>query len=414
MFPSLKLLFVLFLGFLLTVASDASAKSGSLIIVGGGLQSENQDVWTAFTSRVLKAGPVVIVPSASGQPVQSAEAVRETLIRYGIEANKIAVAPLARHDDRSTRETDESLWVDNVDHPEVIALLRNAAAIWFTGGDQARTTDVLLTDEGDTPALCSIREAHRKGAPIGGTSAGAAIMSESMILQGDSLGALIGPNSGERLQIGKGLGFLETGLVDQHFGERARLGRMAVALLNIKSPDGRIGFGIDENTALIVKPGEQAQVVGAGYVTILDARAVNIEDTISAATEISGLMLHIASHGDKIDLVSLDVSPADWKKATIGQEYRTQKLPAGGGMAVPGQAIQDVLGEGLLDNSASLQIERLSFDGSGNGVLYKFIQTDAATGYWGREPEYGGRYTVKNVEFNISTVVLKLENLAHD
>ncbi|MEM9055480.1 MAG: cyanophycinase, partial [Pseudomonadota bacterium] len=359
-----------------------------------------------------ETGPFVIVPSASGQPAQSANAVREILIRYGVASERIEIAKLAVRDDRSTPGVDEADWQANADDPETVDLLNRAAAIWFTGGDQSRTTRLLLSAQAQpTPALTAIRRARAKGASIGGTSAGAAIMSDPMITQGDTLPTLTGSDMGERLEMGPGLDFFEPGLVDQHFGERARLGRLAMALMQLPEPDARLGFGIDEDTALIASPKGPLSVKGNSYVTVLDARQAKLETLPTGAAKITNLTVHLIASGDVLASETLALAPANWKAATIGNEYVDTPAPGGGGMAVPGQSLADVIGEGLIDNKQSQRIERISFDGNGDGVAYVFTQLPASRGYWGRGPDGEGRYAIANVRFDIVPVRLSIETL---
>ncbi|MEM8617751.1 MAG: Type 1 glutamine amidotransferase-like domain-containing protein, partial [Pseudomonadota bacterium] len=171
-------------------ADPDTQSEAALVIAGGALDSRTEDVWRSFIDAARDEGPIVIVPSASGSPVQSAESVRGTLLAYGVGEDRIATAKLATMDDRSSPAVNEALWAENSDDPEIATLLKGAAAIWFTGGDQARTTKILLKGGHETQALSAIRTAAANGAPIGGTSAGAAIMSKTMLLQGDSLSAL--------------------------------------------------------------------------------------------------------------------------------------------------------------------------------------------------------------------------------
>ncbi len=390
---------------LLNAIPDATAQDtiskGPLFIVGGGLQADAAEIWSDFIASAKSTGPIVIIPSASGQPVQSAEAVRKTLLNYGVPKNRIEIAPLALRDDLSTGSVDESDWADNAQNSNVVNQLSSAAAFWFTGGDQARTTQLLLENGQDTPALSAIRTAYANGAAIGGTSAGAAIMSERMILQGDSLGALIGEDSGELLEVAQGLGFLKGGLIDQHFGERARLGRLAMAVFEI---DNRVGFGVDEDTALIINHDGMAKITGTDYVTIIDARNAKRKLMSDHHVAISDVTLQLVSAGDKIDLKTLDINPAAWKAATVGNEYISTARSFGGGMAVAGQMLQDVIGEGLIDNADSKVIERLSFDGSNQGLIYRFTQPPEASGHWGRGSSGEGRYTIKNIEFDIRPI----------
>ena len=407
----LRLIGGLFASCLLVVGAQAEApslsegaKAGALVIAGGGLGRETEDVWRAFVANAKGEGDIVIVPSASGSPASSASGVQETLFAYGVAADRVSIARLAVRDDRSTPETNEARWARNYDDPDTVEQLRSAAAIWFTGGDQSRTTEVLLKSGAETPALQAIRSAHTAGAPIGGTSAGAAIMSRQMMLQGDSLSALTGSAEGEPLEIGPGLGFFEHGFVDQHFGERARLGRLVAALAKEADPNRRIGFGVDEDTALIVGSDGTATVGGSGYVAILDARQARFRSIHGDRLRATGLTLHLIAAGDQVDLETLAMTPASWKSATVGNEYFENALPGGGGMAVQGQRLANVIGDGLVDNQSASEVDRVSFDGKGRGVAYAFTQRPETAGFWGRGPDGEGRYAIANVRFDIVPV----------
>jgi cyanophycinase len=146
------------------------------------------------------------------------------------------------------------------------------------------------------------------------------MMSGPMIVAGDSPAAVVLPLDGpagplgEPLSMGEGLGFFTFGLVDQHFDRRQRLGRLARALATL-APSKRLGFGIDENTALVVDPdGRVARVVGAGAVTVLDARETEPPGHQPFALR-SGT-LTMLSDGDVIDLQSLRVTPSPEKSLT--------------------------------------------------------------------------------------------------
>ena len=260
---------------LLTSAGAAQAEGGTLVIVGGGLDPANGDIYGALLdARPQIASTIAIIPAASGEAAASARSATRALELHGANPADIVVVRLALVDDPSSTDIDEACWTGNAHDPAEIAVVERAGAIWFLGGDQARIIATLKAkDGGDTPMLAAIRRRLAEGAVVGGTSAGAAIMSEGMISQGDSMGALLGGEFGEPLELTRGLGFLPGALVDQHFGERARLGRLAVALTDPAQPQ-RIGLGIDEDTALIVSLGNgRATVAGSGYVTLLDARA---------------------------------------------------------------------------------------------------------------------------------------------
>ncbi|QMW24118.1 cyanophycinase [Sandaracinobacteroides saxicola] len=345
--------------FLLLLASPASA-TGKLLIVGGGLDPGNRAIHRAFIDAALPGGDIVIVPSASANP--AATGFITSLVRHGVPPERIILAHVAEVDDPDTRATDESRWKKGATDPAEIAKLANAGAIWFSGGDQLRTLR-LLTDAGtDTPFLAAVRARHLAGAVIGGSSAGAAIMSRAMILRGESLGALLkrpstnameAAREGEALVMGRGLGFLTTGLVDQHFSQRARLGRLARALMTLPAAE-RLGYGIDEDSALLID-GTAATVLGSGSVTLLDARRAQF----APAGGISGLGLAIASRGDRIDLASATLTPAPGRTP---RPMGTAFTPAdSGGIAAAPRPLADILVQDLLTNPGTGSLSRRSF-----------------------------------------------------
>ena len=217
---------------LLALAGPARAEEGTLVIVGGGLEPGNAAVHKAFlNARPADAPAIVIIPAASGEPQTSADSFAEALVSHGAKANDIAAIRLAMIDDPATEDVDESRWAANAASAEEIvrrlflicekeiAKISKAGAIWFTGGDQSRITALLIGADGrETPMLAAIRQRLREGAVVGGSSAGAAIMSDPMITQGDTLAALLPGSPGEPMALGRGLGFVTGALVDQPRG----------------------------------------------------------------------------------------------------------------------------------------------------------------------------------------------------
>lgn len=174
--------------------------------------------------------------------------------------------------------------------------VHDADAYFFTGGDQLRIT----TELGGTPIADRILEVYQKGGLIGGTSAGASVMGEMMLVSGH------GDHSyriGSNLKMAPGLGFAKNVIIDQHFAERGRIGRLITATAH--NPKF-LGIGIDEDTAILMK-GCKFKVMGAGAVYIVDAHQSTdsnlSEAEENAALSIFNVQLHLLSAGDGYDLV---------------------------------------------------------------------------------------------------------------
>ena len=299
----------------------------------------------------------------------------------------------------------------NANDPDLSNKLAEAAGIWFTGGDQSRTVSLLQPLGVATATLSAIRSAHANGAVIGGTSAGAAIMSREMILGGDSRPALTGGASpGEVLSVGAGLGFYPYALVDQHFDARARLGRLVAALAQIQDPSRRIGFGVDENTALLVLPSGDLTVAGASSVVMVDARNAQFSFP-QGRLRATGILLSVLTAGDHYRLSTGELIPAPHKNPTLGNEYNDRPIVAGGGIAFPASSLAQMLGEDLLDNRAASQMRQMSFDEAGNAAIYAFTQTADSRGYYGRDSDDQAHYSLFLLDFAILPARVAFEEL---
>ncbi|KXG77839.1 Cyanophycinase [Fervidicola ferrireducens] len=142
--------------------------------------------------------------------------------------------------------------------------IASSTGIFFTGGDQLRITSIL----GGTKAYHALERAYRQGVIIAGTSAGAAAMSDTMIIGGAGDEA----PKGNTVSMAPGLGLLEEVVIDQHFAQR---GRMARLLLAVAQNPFILGVGIDEDTAIIVHPDGNFWVIGSNTVTVLDGSCVS-------------------------------------------------------------------------------------------------------------------------------------------
>ncbi len=270
-----------------------SEQTGRLAIIGGRLEADNSTVFAAM--KPLCNSRIAVIPVASDIPEEvGAEAV-DSFVRNGIHAELLPLFWRRRGD-----ACDQAL----------IERVESCGSVYFTGGDQSRIFRTLIQGGRATPLLNSIRAQHAGGGLVAGSSAGAAIMSRQMILGGTSNEALshglVDDADVPGLALGEGLDFFPWGMIDQHFIARGRIGRLVVA---VRAAGERMGFGIDENTALIVD-GERAVVRGETGVIIVDlSRARNGDDNSMENVNISYL-----DDGDEYDLRRNKIVPCRDKK----------------------------------------------------------------------------------------------------
>ncbi|MDT8321800.1 MAG: hypothetical protein RQ826_14865, partial [Xanthomonadales bacterium] len=238
------------------------------------------------------------------------------------------------------------------------------------------------------------------------SSAGAAIMSRHMIAGGDSFEALLqsvnpsynssdGGESG-RLLLTVGAGFLPRGLVDQHFGVRARLGRLVRAL---GETGESFGYGIDEDTAMVVNLASgQATVLGRGGVTLLDASAAEFD--FDSRTMVQGLTIGYAAPGARFPLGRCKLG-GDIGSATRGRESFSDTVESGGGMAFAHRSLEELLGPDLLDNAAPDRLMRFSMRNDGRLLIYVFSETGDSVGFR-NEGDGPTRYSACNVRFDVT------------
>ena len=173
--------------------------------------------------------------------------------------------------------------------------LEEASGIFFTGGNQLRLTTLL----GGTPVAKLIRTANARGVTVGGTSAGASILSEHMIAAGDEGSAVIAGS----VRLAPGLGLTNRFIIDQHFRQRDRIGRLLTALAY--NPFA-VGIGLDEDTAAFIGPDETVEVEGSGGVTIVDGTEVSYSsiDSVGDGQPVCmlGLRLHVLTAGATFNL----------------------------------------------------------------------------------------------------------------
>ena len=187
--------------------------------------------------------------------------------------------------------------------PAVLEKLGEASGVFMTGGNQLR----LSTTIGGTPVAHLLRERNAQGVHIAGTSAGAAFLCEHMIAFGRSGST---PKS-DMATLAPGLGLTNRVIIDQHFRQRDRLGRLLTALAYNPFPTG---IGLDEDTSAFIGPDESIQVVGSGGLTVVDPSQLEHSSMDSAPqgkpVSLIGVRLHILLNGDRYDLTTRKAEPA--------------------------------------------------------------------------------------------------------
>ena len=251
-----------------------------LVIIGG---AEDRDGDCQILREFVRCAGgtkarIVIMTAATELPREVGENYIRVFERLGAEDVRII--------DTTSREDGSS--------STSLEAIEKSTGVFFTGGDQARITNILKGTEIDT----AIHKRYSEGIVVGGTSAGAAVMPDIMIVEGDS-------ETNPRINVvdmGPGMGFLPGVVIDQHFSQRGRLGRLIAALAQQPAV---LGFGIDENTAMVVTD-NQFEVVGQGCITIVDESEIvhsNVNDILKdEPLAVCGARLHILPHGYKFDM----------------------------------------------------------------------------------------------------------------
>jgi cyanophycinase len=260
---------------------------GFIVPVGGAEDKVSSvDILRKFTE--LAGGEdakIAIIPTASVLPETGAK--YETLFD-SLGAAKATSLPYNERDDAERRD-----WM---------AVLEKSTGIFLTGGNQLRLSTIL----GGTDVARAIRRLNARGVHVGGTSAGAAILSEHMIAFGKEGST---PRAGAA-SLAPGFGMTNRVIVDQHFRQRDRLGRL---LASLAYNPFAIGLGLDEDTAACIDPDDKIEVVGSGAITIVDVSQLK-HSSMAEASETDpicmiGVQLHILTQGATFDMRTRTARP---------------------------------------------------------------------------------------------------------
>ena len=259
---------------------------GNLVIIGGAEDKYgDSDILKEVVNLVGGSrAALVIMTTATEKPQEVGEEYRKVFTRLGVSNIDILNV--------NSREEAEK--------QENIQKILNSTGIFFTGGDQLRITSIL----GGTGVYSALYEVYSRGVAIIGTSAGASAMSSTMIVDGNSND----PARKCTLKMAPGLSLLEEAIIDQHFDQRGRLGRL---LCGVAENPYMLGIGIDENTAIRVFPDAHFEVAGANAVTVINGKTIKSSNVSELKPDeilaITNVTLHVLPKGYGFDMKNREV-----------------------------------------------------------------------------------------------------------
>lgn len=280
-----KIFFSVFVLMLIFSFESISQTKGKLVIVGG---VQTRDIVKKFVE--LAGGSnakIIIIPNAGSNPLKWSKVQVEEFAEFGAKSDYLLFTKETADDEVNLKKMD---W---------------ANAVFFLGGDQSDLTRDML----GTKLLAKVFDIYNNGGVVGGSSAGAAVMSEVMItgnelVNSDSNDAFITIEK-NNIETKQGFGFLTNSIVDQHFLKRKRHNRTITAL--IEHPN-LFGIAIDESTGIIVYPDETFEVIGNNQVLIYDpTEGKNIREDKHGNLGISDMKLNVLINGDKFDMKTKEV-----------------------------------------------------------------------------------------------------------
>ena len=280
-----KIFCSIFILFLLFAYQNFSQTKGKLVIVGGAQTSEIVKKYVELAGG--RDAKIIVIPNAGSEPVKWSKVQVEEFEEFGAKADYLLFTRETADDEANLMKMD---W---------------ANAVFFLGGDQSD----LARDMLGTKLLTKVFDIYNNGGLVGGSSAGAAIMSEVMItgnelVNKDSTVSFVTIEKGN-VEVKTGFGFLKNAIVDQHFLKRKRHNRTIASL--IEHPN-LFGIAIDESTAIIVFPDETFEVIGSNQVLVYDPTSgKNIREDKNGNLGITNMRLQVLICGDKFDMNTKEV-----------------------------------------------------------------------------------------------------------
>ena len=256
--------------------------SGNLIIIGGAEDKRGKKEILKKVAEYIntKEDKMLIATIATEYPEKTYDDYKNIFIKLGIK--NIDKLDISKREDAFNDKN--------------INLIKTTNLLFFTGGDQLRITSMI----GGTPIYNVIKELCSNGGVIAGTSAGASVMSDTMIVEGED------DESPHKctLKMSPGLGLVKNIIIDQHFAQRGRVGRLLTAIA--QNPEV-LGIGIDEDTAILVSDKGTAEVIGSGAVYFIDGSGItysNVSEQYSnEILSMFNVKLHVLKEGNRFNLL---------------------------------------------------------------------------------------------------------------
>lgn len=257
--------------------------NGNLIIIGGAEDKEGKkEILKKVCDCINKDKDMLLIATvATEYPKESEAKYREAFSKLGVKNINVL--------DISCRE--DSYYEKNIN------LVKEAKLVFFTGGDQLRITSLI----GGSPVFNELKSLIDRGIYVVGTSAGASVMSDTMIVEGEDKED---PKK-SIINMAPGLGFINNVIIDQHFIQRGRIGRL---LAGVAQNPQVLGIGIDENTAIIANKDGNIEIIGEGAVYFIDGSEITYsnvsEQNNNEILSIFNIRIHVLKEGNRFSLIN--------------------------------------------------------------------------------------------------------------
>ncbi|HEX9171322.1 MAG TPA: cyanophycinase [Telluria sp.] len=376
--------------------SEPVVPKGSLVIIGGALRPDNAAVWERIVALSGgKGARIAVFASAAANPQRAGQSNVARLNKYGANAFFVPVAVKLSGTDYQAAADD----------PQLAAAVRAAGGAYFAGGDQARITLALRRPDGsNTLMLDALWDMYRAGGVIAGSSAGAAIMSTTMFGEPKPVLTTLKLGVADGHEITPGLGFIGNDVfVDQHLLVRGRFARMLPAMLK---KGYKLGLGIDENTAMVVSPNRDVEVLGYKGALLIDLGQASVQEGVF---NMSNVRLSYLDNGDRFNIASHAMTPSADKLegGKVDQTKPYYREPLFSADILGNSTVVDLMGK-LIDSD---QPEAIGVTlGSAHGVQpdlgfeFRFTRTGESVGYMSAATE---TYSVYNVRLDIRPIVIR-------